>query len=49
VEVAGSRATLRGKVRSWAEKRDAEDVAWAAPGVLAVDNKIEIDAELMLA
>jgi VCBS repeat-containing protein len=49
VEISGSKATLRGKVRSWAEKRDAEDVAWAAPGVLAVENKIEIDAELMLA
>jgi osmotically-inducible protein OsmY len=49
VEVSGSKATLRGKVRSWAEKRDAEDVAWSAPGVLAVDNKIEIDAELILA
>lgn len=49
VEISGSRAKLTGKVRSWAEKRDAEDVAWAAPGVLAVDNKIEIDSELMMA
>lgn len=49
VDISGSKATLNGKVRSWAEKRDAEDVAWAAPGILAVDNKIEIDAELMMA
>jgi len=30
-------------VRSWAERKDAESIAWSAPGVLSVDNKIEID------
>ena len=49
VDISGSRATLKGKVRSWAEKRDAEDAAWTAPGVLVVDNKIEIDSELIMA
>ncbi len=43
IEASGSKVTLRGKVRSWAEKKEAENIAWAAPGVMAVDNKIEID------
>jgi osmotically-inducible protein OsmY len=39
----GNKVTLRGKVRSWAERKDAEKVAWASPGVTSVDNQIEID------
>lgn len=49
VMVSGSRVTLKGKVRSYAEKRDAEDVAWSIQGVLVVDNKLEIDSELVMA
>jgi osmotically-inducible protein OsmY len=40
VEVSGGDVTLRGKVRSWAERREAENAAWAAPGVTAVHNYI---------
>ena len=42
VEVEGTKAILRGKVRSWAEREEAERVAWLAPGITSVDNRISI-------
>jgi osmotically-inducible protein OsmY len=42
VEVNGSTVTLRGTVRSYAEKQEAARVAWSAPGVKAVDNHIQV-------
>lgn len=41
-EVHGDRVILKGTVRSWAERKEAERVAWSAPGVASVDNKIAV-------
>jgi osmotically-inducible protein OsmY len=42
VEANGSEVILRGTVKSWAERQEAERAAWAAPGVTRVDNRITI-------
>jgi osmotically-inducible protein OsmY len=43
VEANGSEVILRGSVRSWAEREEAEQAAWRAPGVTKVDNRIRIE------
>jgi osmotically-inducible protein OsmY len=40
VETNGGEVVLRGTVRSWAERQEAERAAWWAPGVTKVDNRI---------
>ncbi|MBL0741035.1 BON domain-containing protein [Chryseolinea lacunae] len=46
LDAQGSRLTLTGTVRSYAEKKEAERIAWSSPGVLTVDNRIGIDSEV---
>jgi osmotically-inducible protein OsmY len=43
VEIQGSKAILKGSVRSWAEKQEAERAAWSAPGITAVENRIALE------
>jgi osmotically-inducible protein OsmY len=40
VETNGSQVILKGTVRSWIEREEAERVAWSAPGVTNVDDRI---------
>jgi osmotically-inducible protein OsmY len=42
VETEGARVTLTGTVGSWIDREEAQRAAWAAPGVLLVDNQIHI-------
>lgn len=44
VEASGGEITLKGSVRSWAERQEAERVAYFAPGVTHVKNHITISA-----
>jgi len=42
VETSGNKVTLRGKVRNWAEREEAERVTWASSGVSSVDDQLEV-------
>jgi osmotically-inducible protein OsmY len=44
VNVLGGTVTLSGQVSSWYERDQAEQSVWAAPGVMRVENKIEVEA-----
>jgi osmotically-inducible protein OsmY len=43
IEASGSAVVLRGKVASWHERREAEEIAWKAPGVKSVSNYIDVE------
>jgi osmotically-inducible protein OsmY len=42
VETKGSEVILKGTVRSWIEREEAERVAWSAPGVTKVEDRIVV-------
>ena len=44
VQVTDSEVTLRGIVRSWAERQDATRAAWSAPGIRAVIDRLVVCA-----
>ncbi len=46
IEIIGNKAVLKGKVRSWIEKKEAQDAACNAPGITSVENKLDIDTEI---
>jgi osmotically-inducible protein OsmY len=43
VEVIGTKAILHGRVTSWQEYEEAEWVAWSAPGIAQVENKLDVE------
>jgi osmotically-inducible protein OsmY len=42
VEADGGKVVLKGTVRSWVEREEAERAAWAAPGVTQVEDRIVV-------
>src|ERR1700731_2118775 len=42
VEANGSEVVLKGTVRSWVEREEAERAAWSAPGVTKVEDRIVV-------
>lgn len=43
VEIEDHKVILTGTVRAWAEKAEAERIAYSAPGVTEVDNRIVVE------
>jgi osmotically-inducible protein OsmY len=42
VTAQDGKVILNGNVRSWAERREAERAAWAAPGVKQVEDHLSV-------
>jgi osmotically-inducible protein OsmY len=43
VEAKDGKVTLRGRVHSWAERNAAASAAWAAPGVITVEDHLSVE------
>ena len=48
VDVDGPKVTLTGQVRSWLDLHQAEEVAWAAPGVREVENFLKFKSDRLV-
>lgn len=46
VDTESGKVTLRGDVKTWAEREEAERAAWAAPGVFEIENDIRISTQV---
>jgi osmotically-inducible protein OsmY len=44
VQAHNGEVTLKGRVRSWTERNQAQQTAWSAPGVTQVTNEITVSA-----
>jgi osmotically-inducible protein OsmY len=42
IEANGSEVILKGTVRSWVEREEAERIAWSAPGITKVEDRIVV-------
>ena len=47
IKTSAGKVILTGKVSSCTEKQDAENAAWACPGVYHVDNNLEIESAVL--
>jgi osmotically-inducible protein OsmY len=45
VAIEGDKVILTGVVRSWRERDEAERIAWSAPGIVSVENRIVVIPE----
>jgi osmotically-inducible protein OsmY len=48
VSSSDGKVTLTGTVRSWTERKDAEEVVWSMPGVTDVENKLQIEHDVLV-
>ena len=48
IKTEGHTVVLSGKVKSWSEYEEAERSAWSTPGVDKIENKLEIENDLLL-
>lgn len=46
VDTGDGTVVLIGTVRSWSEREEAERVAWSAPGVTSVDNRVTVNPNI---